>query len=483
MSALLLICGTISGAALPWVLAQEVLRSKSDPARRRLAVSFCLFATVLQGAAAGLATCLIVSHYAGGWVVMAAFCSVFLIFLAATACGFFQGLQRFRLIAMLKMAEVMVKLGAGVALIALGAGASGAVAAFALGSGVVAGVGLAYMARDITWSWSALAGRHLWAPTQGLMAIQAGVAVLASMDVVIGSLVLGTQPALATYQAANIFGRVPVFIGAALSIVVFPRMIAAVTADRRPSSERALRLYVAICVPLAVVTATLPAPLVGALFPARYGDVAAILPWSAAAGLVMGVVNLTTTYFQASGIFRRTTSILAFGVALCAALDVFGLKLHGIIGLAAAVTIGGGVVAVALLADVARTWPGALRGLWRPCLGVLVGCLPLVPLRQPPRGLVPVDGRMRRCASVSAACCGCPPPPRTRPDRPNPAGPAPRVRGSQAAGSRRRVGAHPRDQPEAGRSVRHHGGVLPVSGSQPAGGGRHPLCAHRDGRG
>ena len=78
VSALLLICGTIAGAALPWVLAQEVLRSGPDRHRRRLAVSFCLFATVLQGAGAGLATCLIVSHYARGWVLPASFAAVFI---------------------------------------------------------------------------------------------------------------------------------------------------------------------------------------------------------------------------------------------------------------------------------------------------------------------------------------------------------------------------------------------------------------------
>ena len=103
ISALLLICGTIAGAALPWVLAQEVLRSGPDRARRRLAVSFCLFATVLQGAGAGLATCLIVMHYARGWVLPASFAAVFMIFMGATATGFFQGQQRFRLIAVLKI--------------------------------------------------------------------------------------------------------------------------------------------------------------------------------------------------------------------------------------------------------------------------------------------------------------------------------------------------------------------------------------------
>ncbi len=70
--------------------------------------------------------------------------------------------------------------------------------------------------------------------------------------------------------------------------------------------------------PLTLITATLPSLVVGMLFPARYGDVGAILPWSAFAGLAMGVVNLTTTYFQAAGIFRRTTSLLALGVVGCA---------------------------------------------------------------------------------------------------------------------------------------------------------------------
>ena len=110
------------------------------------------------------------------------------------------------------------------------------------------------------------------------MAIQAGVAVLASMDVVIGSLIIGTQPAMATYLAANVLGRVPVFIGAALSIVVFPRMIARRT---HPSAviRESMALYLKLCIPLTLCTITLPATdLTGASFPARYGDVAAILP-------------------------------------------------------------------------------------------------------------------------------------------------------------------------------------------------------------
>jgi glycosyltransferase involved in cell wall biosynthesis/O-antigen/teichoic acid export membrane protein len=381
ISALLLVCGTIAGAALPWVLAQEVLRSGQDRPRRRTAVTFCLTATMVQGVAAGLVTCLVAYHYASNSLLAAAFCSVFLIFVGATAAGFFQGQQRFRYLAVLRVSEVVVKLGSGVALVALGAGASGAVAGFALGASVVAGFGLAYMVRDIRWSWSALAGRSLWASTQGLLAIQAGVAVLASMDVIIGSLILGAQPALATYQAANILGRVPVFFGAAISVVIFPRMIAG---RSHPSVviRESVSLYLRVCIPITLITATLPSVAVGRLFPARYGDIGAILPWSALAGLAMGVVNLTTTYFQASAIFRRTTKLLALGVAVCAVIDVSGLESRGIVGLAMAVTVGGTLVAAALLRQIHRTWTGSLRTVGRSGAVVGLACLPLVLLRQ-----------------------------------------------------------------------------------------------------
>ncbi|MGD0394571.1 MAG: glycosyltransferase [Acidimicrobiales bacterium] len=381
VSALLLICGTVAGAALPWVLAQEVLHSKQDRPRRRRAVTFCLFATVLQGVGAGLATCLIVARYTNSnGVLAAAFCSVLLIFMAATVTGYFQGNETFRMIALLRVAEVVVKVAAGVGLIALGAGASGAVAGFALGAGIVAGVGLIYIVPDLQLSWSALAGRHLWASTQGLMAIQSGVAILASMDVVIGSLIIGAQPAMATYLAANVLGRVPVFIGAALSIVIFPRMIA-----RRTHPSVVIRdsfaLYLKVCIPLTLCMVTLPRPFIDVIFPARYGDVAAILPWSALAGAVMGLVNLTTTYFQAAGIYRRTTYLLTIGVVTCGLLDVVGLMIHGILGLAIGVAVGGTLVAGTLIRDISRVWPGTLGRLAGPAAVITVACLPLFLLR------------------------------------------------------------------------------------------------------
>jgi O-antigen/teichoic acid export membrane protein len=39
-SSLLLVCGTIAAASVPWVLAREIAKARDDPARRQAAVSF-----------------------------------------------------------------------------------------------------------------------------------------------------------------------------------------------------------------------------------------------------------------------------------------------------------------------------------------------------------------------------------------------------------------------------------------------------------
>jgi glycosyltransferase involved in cell wall biosynthesis/O-antigen/teichoic acid export membrane protein len=376
ISALLLIWGTVASASVPWVLAREVVLSEHDPLRRRRAVCFAVTGTLAQSVAAGAATCLIAAHYAAPPALVAAFGSVVTIFAASTAAGYLQGRQRFRLLAVLRTAEVVVKIGTGVALVLLGEGAGGAVSGFAFGAAVVVAVGAARMAPDIRWARSAVLDRALWSATASLFSIQAGVAVLATLDVVLGSLVLGASRHLATYQAANILGRVPLFVGTAVSMVVFPRLVG-VLADRNGETRDSLRLYLRICVPLTAVTVTAPHAFVEHLFPASYGDVSAVLPWAAVAGFLLGLVNLTTTYFQAAGLVRRTTMTLVIGIVFGVALDYVGLRAGGDRGLAQAVAVVAALVSVSLLRDTGRRWPGSLRSLGRTLLGASALSVPL----------------------------------------------------------------------------------------------------------
>ena len=204
-------------------------------------------ATAGQAVAGGLATCLVAWRYSDSATLAAIFGSVAMIFTAATAVGYLQGLERFGLITVLKVAEVVVKAGLGLGLVALGVGVSGAIAGFAVGAAVVAAVGFTVMAPDIRFVRSSLRDRTLWLDARGMLAIQAGAAVLASLDIVVASLLIADRAHLATYQAAQILARVPVFIGSSLSIVVFPRLVAKradtwrTTATSSPCSPGSIR--------------------------------------------------------------------------------------------------------------------------------------------------------------------------------------------------------------------------------------------------
>lgn len=382
-SALLLICGTISGASIPWVLSREVAGGHDDQQRRRAAVTFCLVVTAVQSLAAGVATSVIALHYAGNVTVAVIFGSVAMIFTAATAVGYLQGLERFGLITGLKIAEVVVKVGLGLGLVALGVGASGALAGFAVGAAVVAGGSFIVMKPDLRWVRGSLKNRGLWTDAKGLLGIQAGAAVLASLDIVMASLLVANRSHLATYQAAQILARVPVFVASSLSLVVFPRLVAQ-RAHPATSTRDVIVLYAQICIPITMVTVTLPSIVTHHLFPSGYGDVALILPVAALGGFSMGAINLITTFFQASRSFFGTTALLGVGIVLQGVLVGTGLALDGIFGLTVAVAIGAAVIASALMIRAHHTWPGCSAGVARAGLTSVLLATPLVVLRARP---------------------------------------------------------------------------------------------------
>jgi glycosyltransferase involved in cell wall biosynthesis/O-antigen/teichoic acid export membrane protein len=376
ISALLLIFGTVAGASVPWVLAREIATSARETEARHRAVCFAVGAALVQGLGAALATCLVAARYAAPPTLVIAFVTVILIFAASTAAGYLQGRLRFTLLAGLRVTEVLVKIATATVLVLTRNGAGGAIAGFAFGAAAVAAVGGLYMTSDLRWVRGALFDRKLWRATAGLLSIQGGVAVMASLDVVVASLAIGTSARLATYQAANILGRVPLFIGAALSLVVFPRL-AVFVRERAGDIRDSLRLYTRVCIPATVVMMTAPPGLIAHLFPRSYGHVASVLPWAAVAGFGIGLVNLSTTYFQAAGIIRRPTLTLGAGIVAGVGLDYVGLRLAGPRGLALAVAVQALAVAATLMRDCRRLWPGSLRSLGRTCAGAVLLATPL----------------------------------------------------------------------------------------------------------
>lgn len=379
-SALLLVCGTISAASVPWVLAAEVVNGRYDAGRRRAAVSFCLLATLAESVLAGGIVAAIASAYGGGGVVAAVVGSVAAIFSAASVVGYLQGDERFAAIAVLRVAEVVVKIALGTALVLSGAGAAGALAGYAAGAGVVILFGGRYVLPDLRVLRASLGDARLWRAAGGLVSVQGGVAVVASADIVVGSLMIGDRARLATYLVAQVFARIPVYVATGLSMVAFARLAGLRHITGRAVAE-VLRLQLVVSVPIAVAVATVPRALIGVVFPAGYGQVTSILAATAAGGAMMGVINLVTTFFQAAGMYRRPATLLGVGLVVQAGAVATGTLLGGVHGLAVGSACGGTLVAAGLLRLLHATWPSSLAGLIRPLAAALAASAPLVVLR------------------------------------------------------------------------------------------------------
>ena len=221
ITALLLMFGTVAGASAPWVLAREVAVSAGDNLRRQHAIAFASIVTIGQAALAAAICEVIVSRYATSGVALTACSAVVAIFVAAAAVGYLQGTERFRLIASLRIVEVIVKIAAGATLVKLGLNALGAISGFTFGALLVL-LGAAYVMRtDMLaifrsshqkWIRTAVSDRRLWASTCGIIGIQALTAVVASLDLVIASIMLAGDRGLANYQVAQVLGRIPFYV-------------------------------------------------------------------------------------------------------------------------------------------------------------------------------------------------------------------------------------------------------------------------------
>ena len=346
--ALILICSMVAAAGLPWALSRRLARH-SDPSVRASAVSFTIGVSVLLGAAAAIVVAVATSTFAREPVVAAAVLAAFLVFLSNPVIGYLQGNERFGLIFLLNVTDVTVRIAAGVALaVVVGFGTAGAIGGFSAGSAVVlavAGWRLVKEARG--FNLRALRQREMWRQVIGIAAVQAGVGCLVNLDQILAAVpALGGGGHFATYQLAGVLGRIPFFISSGVIIAAFPRLARLDAVGEAGSALRDTLLRTLI--PISVVVATLPPALIGVAMPSAYGsDVRSIVPYTAAAGMLGGLVNLAAMCFQAQAAFRRCASVLTGGVIASALAIAIGMQ-FGPSGIAIG-KLTGQVVALALL--------------------------------------------------------------------------------------------------------------------------------------
>ncbi|MEV4345034.1 glycosyltransferase [Actinoplanes sp. NPDC049596] len=317
-STLLLTVGTVASAAVPWVMAREAALSRRGDVRRRRAVRFGLGASLGLAVVAVVAVTAASASYAGAGLLFAEAAAATLILLTAVGAGVLQGEQSFGALAGVRMVEVVVRVALGVLAATAGWGSGGVIGAFAAGAAVAAAWSLLALGRDL---WGALGRpgaddsgaerRALARHAAGMAAGQAALSLLLTLDVVVGAAIQRGGDGLAGYQALLVLARIPLFLATALATAVFPRLVEA--ADGR-AAARAFRATLGTFLVLGgIVTAgaaTVPAPLVELVLPARYVSALELLPPLALAGFGGALATLLVAYLQARGRLRPAAVLL-----------------------------------------------------------------------------------------------------------------------------------------------------------------------------
>ncbi|MCU1492135.1 MAG: phosphatidylinositol alpha-mannosyltransferase [Acidimicrobiaceae bacterium] len=355
LSSLLLVVGSASNAALPWVLARGIRRTAPGSVERRETVGFTILGAAICGGAAALLVVALSARYASPGAQIATAISAFSIFVAGVAVGYLQGLGRFVALSVICVVEVVIKLGLGMALAATSLHAVGAMTGTAIASTTLALYGLFLVRREARRPRREVV-RSAGADTARIGSVQLAVSLLVTLDIIVGSFFHGRTVSLAGYQAMAMFSRLPFFASIAVSMVIFPRLSAT---DRGREFSRTvdqtITMYLAIASASAAIAATLPTRVLDLVLPIRYGSNAHLLMPLAIAGLAAGLINLTTTFFQAAGRFKAPLKVLAVGCVVGSGILSFSSSSVDTLAWAAAGTFG--VIAFALLVCIRRAFP------------------------------------------------------------------------------------------------------------------------------
>ncbi len=369
----LVVCtAAVAVVTVPWMLAQALARARSD-AERGEAVRFAVVTAVVGGVVAAFAVGCVAAQFTNTPTAFVVAGATLAVYVTRVSAGWLQGTERLRALAVLTAAEACLKFAVGLFFVsALGLGEAGALAAF----GVAV---LPYLFfgprrfRDGRRPWRAVSvDRDLWRRAAGVASLQGVVALLAAVDIVLVAMLPTDRSAAASYQAAVMLGRIPLFLAGAVSIAFLPALSRRRADD--PLTARALRMYLTAALPLTVVAATVPGAVLTQVFPAGYAMVSTLMACTATAGLALGALALLVTLAQAVNDYACLRTLLA-GLALYVTALVSGWITGGVLGMA----IGGlcGTVAALVLLAARHARRHGFRVTARPVGRVVLSVLAL----------------------------------------------------------------------------------------------------------
>lgn len=329
---LLLMFALIVGAGFTWTVARDFASTGNcETSRRRFRMALLANAIL----AVGLGISLWIAYRTGIMPLGPAYRVVIplvgLTTLILSVRGVLNGAARgvflFAPVAFNLIVEVVIKAAVGLLLVYLGLGVNGVILSFAIGAGLSLVHSLWVLQPARLWEGRGWLDRTVLKDTAPYFLSFMGIAILLNLDV-LGLKILAPADSgdiqAGIYQAAVILARAPVFIAQALTLVLFSyaasstrmretRLESELTENRTDYVRTALKTWLRLILPGALVLILAPRPILALLFPPAYQSAASILQITAIGGAMLALATLLTGVFQALG--QRRIPVRATGLA------------------------------------------------------------------------------------------------------------------------------------------------------------------------
>lgn len=361
---LLLLAALVVGSGFAWTTAHDVAASGVTD-RTRLRFRAAWIANVVLGLILGGG---LWAAYVLGWIplgpayrALVPLLGVTVVLLAARSVvnGAVRGLYRFGPLAVNQVGEVAIKAGAGLVLVAAGAGVAGVMAGFAAGTAAALAHSLWVTRSAHLWRGKGWADRQVIVITLPLFAGMLGTALIVNLDI-LGLKFLTPGSAgdglAGLYQAAVILARTPVFVAQSLALVLFSYVAGRSDEVRRGELgsvgyvQEAVRAWFRLLLPAGLTLVLAPRAALSLFFPPQYQAAAPALRVAAAGGVLLALATLLTAVFQAAGDRRRPALAAVMATVTQIAMLVWLVPRWEALGAAASLLVAGFVAIVGLMA-------------------------------------------------------------------------------------------------------------------------------------
>jgi O-antigen/teichoic acid export membrane protein len=277
---------------------------------------------------------------ATAWPLWAASGMVLMLVLREAALGALQGVQEFGALGLVQVSQAVLRLTLAAALIALGAGAPGAIVAQPLAAAAALALG-ARRLRPYLAPRAGASGRPVsWAYSASTVAGLTLLGVLTNLDALVVK--MSFSPAVAgDYGPVVTFARISFFVPCGLSFVLLPKATrrGATGRDARPLVLLSLAAVLAPGLALSAGYLLAPGAVVRHVFTGAYGDPGLVLGLASVAATLYAGVNIWLTYALA---VRRPQFVYALaGLVAVQAVLMFGAAARGLGAMTLTMVVGG----------------------------------------------------------------------------------------------------------------------------------------------